>query len=116
MGIIIFLFEERYKSMNADEDSISGLVKSDLIYRLLIHNNNLEKVHQKITLYKWKGEDNQIKKVNVSEYTGAFLINKTQYHIQEINKLEKLRLKNLEQTTKFYREEMGYKTRQLKTL
>lgn len=116
MGIIIFLFESQYKSMNDDADSISRLVKSDLIYRMLIHNNNLEKFHQKINLYKWEGEDDQIRKVNISEYTGAFLIDKTQYDIKEMNKLEKLRIQNPEETTKFYREAMGYKTRQLKTL
>lgn len=89
MGIIVFLFEAQYKNISAGEDSISKLVKSDLIYRLLIHNNNLEKFHKKITLYKWEGEDDQIKKVNFSEFTGEFLIYKTQYDIQEMKKLEK---------------------------
>lgn len=115
MGIIIFLFEAQYKN-NADEDSISQLVKSDLIYRLLTQNDNLEKLHNKITLYKWEGEDNQIKKLSLSDFTGAFLIYKTQYDIKEMNRLEKIRLLHPDMPTKFYREEMGYKTRQLKTL
>ncbi|MEK4137382.1 DUF3800 domain-containing protein [Kurthia sp. FSL E2-0154] len=116
MGIIIFLFESQYKSDTVDDDSVSKLVKSDLIYRTLIHNNNLEKFHQKISLYKWDGEDDKIKKIHISDYTGAFLIYKTRYDIQEMGKLEKLRLQNPEQDTRFYREQMGYKTRQLKTL
>lgn len=116
MGIVIFLLESQYKILDSVDDSISKLVKSDLIYRMLIHDNNLEKFHQKITLYKWEGEDDQIRKVNISEYTGAFLIDKTQHDIKEMNRLEKLRIQYPGETTKFYREAMGYKTRQLKTL
>src|SRR5699024_10747931 len=87
-----------------------------LIYRLLIHKDNLEKFHKKVTLYKWEGEGEQINEVNISEYTGEFLIYKTQFDIREMNRLAKIKLDYPDRDTRFYREEMGYKNRQLRTI
>lgn len=112
MGIVVFLLECKYKG----EESINKMIKSDLIYRFLIHKDNLEKIHKKVTLYKWEGEDEQINEVNLSEYTGEFLIYKTQFDIQEMNRLAKIKLNNPDRETQFYREEMGYKIRQLRTI
>jgi hypothetical protein len=92
------------------------MVKSDLIYRILIYRNNLDKFHKIISIYKWEGDDDQIDKVNLSEYTGEFLIYKTQFDIQELKKLAQLKLEYPQKDTKFYREEMGYTTRQLRII
>jgi hypothetical protein len=116
MGIVIFLLECQYKGEENVDESITQMIKSDLIYRFLIHKDNLEKFHKKVTLYKWEGEGEQINEVNLSEYTGEFLIHKTQFDIQEMNRLAKIKLNNPDSGTKLYREEMGYNNRQLRTI
>lgn len=116
MGIVIFLLEGQYKQNAYKEKNTTLEVKSDLIYRLLIHQNNLEKFHEKITLFKWEGIQEQVEQVNISEYTGEFIIHKTRYDIGEMQKLYKLRIDNPSEETKFYREKMGYSTRQLRTI
>lgn len=116
MGIVVFLLENQYRNDGTEKESITLKVKSDLVYRLLIHKDNLMSFHKKITLYKWEGANDQVNKINMSEYTGDFLINKTQYDIQEMKKLVKIMTKYPSKDTRYYREEMGYKTRQLRTI
>lgn len=116
MGIVIFLLESQYKQDASNGKNITLEVKSDLIYRLLIHQNNLEKFHEKITLFKWEGVNEQVEQVSISEYTGEFIIHKTRYDISEMKKLYKLRVDYPSEETKFYREKMGYSTRQLRTI
>lgn len=116
MGIVVFLLESQYKYVDTENESITLMVKSDLIYRFLIHNNNLERFHKKLTLFKWEGDEDQITKINLSEYTGQFLIDKTQFDIREMNRLAKIRLEYPNEDTRFYREKMGYVTRQLRTI
>lgn len=116
MGIVVFLLEGQYKKAEIEKDNITLMVKNDLIYRFLIHNDNLNKFHERIVLYRWEGDDDQVNKVNLSEFTGEFLINKTQFDIQEMNKLAKLRLEHPNKDTRFYREKMGYSTRQLRAI
>lgn len=116
MGIVVFLLECQYKRMEFENENITLMVKSDLVYRLLIHQDNLSQFHNKITLFKWEGAGDQINKVNLSEYTGDFLIHKTQLDIQEMNKLSKVKLEHPYGDTRFYREEMGYSTRQLRMI
>lgn len=116
MGIVVFLLESEYNNENIEKDSITQMVKSDLIYRFLIHKDNLVKFQKKITLYKWDGNDDQISKVNLSKYIAEFLIHKTQFDVQEMNKLTKIKLMNPNEGTKFYRQKMGYTNRQLRTI
>lgn len=116
MGLVVFLLEGQYKKSDFEKENITPMVKSDLVYRYLLHKDNLDKFHRKIVLYKWEGQDDQNNKVNLSEYTGEFLIHKTQFDIREMNKLAKLRLEHPHKDTRFYREEMGYTTRQLRTI
>src|SRR5699024_2633173 len=92
MGMVVFLLESQYKNVDTENKSITLMVKSDLVYRFLIHNNNLDHFHKKLTLFKWVGEDDQVTKINLSEYTGQFLIDKTQFDIREMNRLAKIRL------------------------
>lgn len=116
MGIVVFLSERQFKIANTDNASIVLKIKCDLIYRLLIHNDNLKHFHDKLTIFKWEDEKNEITKINISEFTSEFLIDKTQFDIQEMNKLTKIRLEHPNKKTKFYREKMSYSNRQLKTI
>lgn len=115
LGIVVFIVEKKYQERNNQKISISNLVKSDLIYRLLIENYNLDKFHKRILIYHWNNS-NEIDKVNVSDYTGNFLLFKTQYDIKEMKRLNELMLKYPQNDTKFYREKMGYSTRQLRMI
>lgn len=92
------------------------MIKGDLIYRLLIHENNLRALHQVVRLFKWNADKEKITEINISEYTGNFILHKSQFDIQEMTKLEKLLLSYPDKRTKFYREKMGYTNRQLRTL
>lgn len=116
MGIVVFLLEGQYKKSDFEKENITLMVKSDLIYRFLIHNDNLDKFHEKIILYKWERNNDQVNKVNLSEYTGEFLVHKTQFDIQEMKKLAQLRIVNPHKDTRYYREKMGYTTRQLRAI
>lgn len=116
MGIVVFLLESQYRNGDAEDDNVTLTVKSDLVYRLLIHDDNLKKIHEKITLFKWEGNDDQVKRISISEYTGDFIIHKTHHDIQEMNKLSKLMAKHPLESTKFFREEIGYGNRQLKMI
>lgn len=114
MGMVIYLLESQYSKETVGNDSTTLKVKRDLIYRLLMHNENLSHFHNRITLYKWEGNHDQITKVSMSDFTGAFFIHKTGYDILEMNKLAKLRIENPSKETKFYRMEMNYGNRQLR--
>lgn len=112
MGMVVFLLDRHYES----DKSITTLIKEDLIYRILIHNDNIGKLHHKITLFKWDGESDEIDTVTLSKYTSEFLIRKTQYDVQEMNKLIAIKLAQPEQNTKYYREKMKYTNSQLRTI
>lgn len=112
MGIVIFLLEHQYNG----KLSINKIVKSDLIYRFLIQNDNLDNLQKKVRLYKWEGSEEKIKEFNLGECIGEFLVYKTQFDIKEMTRLAEIKLNNPSAETKFYREKMGYGTRQLRTI
>lgn len=86
MGMIVFLLEKSYRN----DSNVTTLIKKDLIYRLLIHNNNLNKLHEKVTLFKWREEYNEIETIALSEFTGEFLIHKTMFDVQEMKRLSRI--------------------------
>lgn len=92
------------------------MIKEDLIYRILSHNDNMAKLHNKVTLFQWVGETDEIDTIALSEYTSQFLVHKTRFDIQEMNRLARIMLLNPNADTKFYRQEMGYTNRQLRTI
>lgn len=112
MGIVIFLLEGNY----AKTDSNTNLIKEDLIYRVLIENNNLDKLHDKLTVFKWNGENEGITTEILSEYTGKFIINKTSKDIREMTKLRHIMMEHPTEGTKFYREKMGYTNGQVRMI
>lgn len=116
MGIVVFLIEKHYKNIEKKDNDITLKVKSDLIYRFLIQDDNLDMFQSKINLFRWEGNRDQIHDVNISDYISEFIIDKTRFDVKEMNRLEKIRLENPGEDTRFYRELMGYTNRELKTL
>lgn len=116
MGIIIFLIKNQKLNKEALKNNVTLMVKSDLIYRFLIHADNLNKFHHFIKLFSWGEENEKIAEINLSDFTGNFILHKAQFDVQEMNRLAEIMLKHPNENTKFYREQMGYKNRQLRTL
>ena len=116
MGVVVYILEKQYKKIGTKENDICLQVKSDLIYRFLIENGNIEMVQNKINLFKWEGEDEEIQKINLSEYISEFIVDKTRFDIGEMIRLEKIRNATPGESTKFYRLAMEYKNSQLRTL
>lgn len=112
MGMVVFILEEQYKR----KDSNTTLVKQDLIYRILIENDNLNKLHSKLTIFKWGRNNKEIEVEQFSKYTGKFIIEKTKKDIQEMTRLREIMLKHPSETTKFYRLQMGYTNSQVRML
>ena len=117
MGMIVFIIEKQFNTnITQYNNSVSLKVKSDLIYRFLIQANNVKLFQNKITLFKWEGNKEEVIQLRLSDYLTSFIINKTRYDVQQMNKLEKIRIMNPSQPTKYYRQSMGYSNRELKTL
>ncbi|TSI05289.1 DUF3800 domain-containing protein [Lysinibacillus sp. BW-2-10] len=115
MGIIVFVLEKQHKAFEENRDNITLDVKCDLIYRLLIEQNNLELLHKKVMLYCWEGNEEGISQIEFSQFTGNFIMSKTKYDVSEMAKLAQVRAMYPNETTKFYRVQMGY-PRQLRKL
>lgn len=116
MGIVVFLLEKQYKYIGVKQDDVVLKIKSDLIYRFLTQDDNLNLFQNKIKLFKWEGNNDKIQDVNISDFTAEFIVDKTRYDIQEMNRLQRLRLDYPDETTKFYREKMEYTNRELRIL
>lgn len=116
IGIVVYIMEKQFSIINRNNDNVTLKVKSDLIYRFLIHQNNIELFQNKINLYKWEGNVEEVIELKLSDFLSSFIIDKTQYDIQQMNKLERIRIEEPERTTKYYREKMGYTNRELKTI
>lgn len=71
MGMIVFILDKKYLGTSKATDA-----KSDLIYRVLLENNNLEKVKKIITIFIWnsntKNED--IEEYLISDSLNDFLL------------------------------------------
>lgn len=115
MGVVIFILEKQHKVFENARNNITLDVKCDLIYRLLIEGDNLNTFHDKVTLYRWEGQDERIEQIEFSQFTGDFIMSKTKYDVSEMTKLAQIRLEHPNVEVKVYREKMGYK-RQLRKL
>lgn len=110
IGIIVFLMEKSYTNKEDDKP----VIKSDLIYRFLIEENNLESFQKQVNIFKWNGQKDFIEEINIADYLTEFLIFKTQYDINEMTKI--LSLKEENNTTKKLREKMNYSNNRLRML
>lgn len=112
MGVVIFILEKQHKVFENERNNITLDVKCDLIYRLLIEGNNLNTFHNRVTLYRWEGQDEKAEQIEFSQFTGDFIMSKTKYDVSEMTKLAQIRLEHPGAETKVYREKM----RQLRKL
>lgn len=110
MGIIVFLMEKSY--LNVEDDK--PIIKSDLIYRFLIEENNIDLFQKQINIFKWDGQKEKIHQVNISEYLSQFMTYKTQYDVKEMTKIARIRKSS--DTTKNIRLKMDYTNNQLRML
>lgn len=103
LGIVVYLIEKSYKT-NSNKD----VVKSELVYRYLDIEGNIEKFQNLITIYQWESEKNSIKKIPMSDYISIFIQHKTAYDIRQFQKIMKIQLENATLTTKELREKCGF--------
>lgn len=115
MGIVVFILEKQHRAFESQRTNITLDVKCDLIYRVLIEENNLDIFHDKVTLYRWEGKTEKAKQVEFSQFTGDFIMSKAKYDVLELAKLAQIRLEYPNADAKVYREKIGYK-RQLRKL
>ncbi|USK62440.1 DUF3800 domain-containing protein [Peribacillus asahii] len=110
MGIVVFLLEKTYL-----ENSDTSKIKSDLIYRFLIEQNNLARFQEQIRLFNWTGNE-ELMQINIAEHLSPFMVHKTSFDIQEMNKIQKILLENPTITTKELREKLEYPNTMLRQL
>lgn len=97
--------------------SKKDIVKSDLIYRFLIEESNLEKFQKQVNIFKWdESEINSIEKVPMSEYLSEFMMSKSNFDIQEMSKIIKITSNNPGIEMKNLREKLGYSSNMLQLL
>lgn len=112
MGIVVFLMEKSYKCIDDDKP----IIKSDLIYRFLVEGDNINKFQNQIKIFRWDGNKDGVKRVQLSSYLSEFIVYKAQYDIQEMSKLNRLMLANPDWKTKQLREAMEYSNNRLRIL
>ena len=110
MGIVVFLMEQSYMGQS---DAVR--IKSDLIYRFLSQGNNVERFQSQIKLYTWNGREN-LSELSIGNYMSRFMIHQTQYDVAEMNRLQAIRLRNPDLTSKDYRMLMEYPNSRFRTL
>ncbi|TGA98010.1 DUF3800 domain-containing protein [Sporolactobacillus shoreae] len=102
IGIIAFVIEKNYYS-----DSDSAKIKSDLIYRFLIQEDNLVHFQNQITLFEWKGNED-LDKIPVSRFISEFVLFKTSFDLNEMARINRIRNFKPDIQLKALRREMGY--------
>jgi len=116
MGIVAFILENHHLCKTELGSNSITMLKSDLIYRLLINGNNFNKFTNIIKLFKWGNARNEVVEININDYISNFIVSKAQFDIQEMNRLHTIMFQYPNKDTRFYREQMGYSNAQLRTL
>ncbi len=116
IGMIVYIMEMQYKNIHKGNINTALKVKSDLIYRFLIQDDNVELFQNKVNIFRWEDNKEEVTELKLSDYLSRFFIDKTQYDIQQMNKLERIRNQHPNSSTRFYREKMKYSNRELKTI
>jgi len=110
MGIIVFLIEKSYL-----QDSNTSIIKSDLIYRFLMQEQNLSKFQRQIKLFKWNGLE-VLNEISVSNYLSEFIVFKSNFDVKELTKLTKIISENPNFSDKELRIAMNYPNTMLRML
>ncbi|HLR41129.1 MAG TPA: DUF3800 domain-containing protein [Virgibacillus sp.] len=111
MGVVVFLIEKSYRDLGD-----KPIAKSDLIYRFLIEGENIQLFQTQVNIFKWNGQKESIKKVNLGDYLSEFMAFKTMFDIKEMTRLNKIMIQHPEYTGRKLREEMRYSNNRLKML
>lgn len=86
LGLVVYLIEQSYET-NSNKD----IVKSDLIYRYLDIEGNLQKFQQLITIYRWESAEEKVEKLPMSHYVSIFMQYKSKYDVSQLQKIIQLR-------------------------
>lgn len=112
IGIIVYLIEQSYMGTSKKD-----IVKSDLIYRFLIEENNLSKFQSQINLFKWDEQNfESIEKIPISNYLSKFMTAKTKFDVQEMNRIITIKSQRPDFAMKELRKELGYSNNMLQLL
>lgn len=103
LGIVVYLIERSYLG-NSKKD----IVKSDLIYKYLDLNNNLENFRELITIYRWESTSANVEKLPMSDYISSFIKHKTNYDVQMLQQIMKAQIKNPKSDVKELRNICGF--------
>jgi len=110
IGIVVFLLEKSYL-----ESTDASIIKSDLIYRFLIEDENIVRFQNQIRLFEWTGNE-ELNQINIAEHLSPFLVYKTSFDIQEITKIQAILAKNPNIKTKELRQLLEYPNTMLRLL
>lgn len=111
MGIVVFLLEKTYY-----EESDASKIKGDLIYRFLLDLETLSNFINKVVLFKWEGNDEQLIRISIGDYISEFFVYKTAFDLKEMMRLYKYMNENPVSNSKDLRLIMGYSNTRLRTL
>lgn len=103
LGLVVYIIEQSYKT-NSNKD----IVKSELIYRYLDIDGNLQKFQDLITIYRWEHEEQKIEKLPMSKFVSEFIQHKTKFDVIQLQNIFQSRMHNPDATVKELREINGF--------
>lgn len=103
LGLVVYIIEQSYKT-NSNKD----IVKSELIYRYLDIDGNLQKFQDLITIYRWEHEAQKIEKLPMSKFVSEFIQHKTKFDVIQLQNIFQSRMQNPDATVKELREINGF--------
>ncbi|KIL77472.1 hypothetical protein [Bacillus badius] len=110
LGLVVYIIEQSYL-----DKSKKDIVKSELLYRFLNLEQNLQKFQRQITIYQWGGSD-IIEQISLSDYLSAFMQFKAKYDIEQMQLIMKTRMQHPQITTKELRNVIGYSSNMLQQM
>lgn len=110
LGLVVYIIEQSYL-----DKSKKDIVKSELLYRFLNLEQNLQKFQRQITIYRWGGSD-IIEQISLSDYLSAFMQFKAKYDIEQMQLIMKTRMQHPQITTKELRNVIGYSSNMLQQM
>lgn len=102
LGLVVYLIERSYET-NSNKD----IVKSDLIYRYLDIEDNLEKFQKLVRIFRWESAEEKIEKLPMSIYVSSFMQHKAKYDVLQLQKIIQLRTQNPDLSTPELRKMCG---------
>ncbi|PSL48563.1 uncharacterized protein DUF3800 [Salsuginibacillus halophilus] len=117
LGLVSFLMEQSFLPTKPSEKlTTTKQIQSEMVFRFLSQNRNLEKFLSKITLYKWEGTDELLQSISLSTYISRFMIEKQKNDLSEILKVQQLISQYPEIETRHVRKHLSYSNSQARTI